>query len=259
MKGHDEPGYRFYREINKLMLEVAKAVQSGEEPAKDQVVAKGLDLLRELKKSDLSVPLEEADIGRAVEEEIARQQRLVGGIEELSTFFKAKGLEFEPMPPEKIYRDPCWRTGYVHGCSVQTPGFQFLHAHPLVPIFHNQYMSLAAGPVPGNVLLARDDMLLILPYGESLKKEFIEAGNELWGEMEEMEIRAPGVQKAWQRGNFLYLLTREGLGDDDLLRLRAEIEVSAVLVADQEHRTERLSCAKTERLLDYFFDAESKW
>jgi hypothetical protein len=255
----DEPRYKFYREINKVMLELAESVQSGEEVAKDRAVARSLDLLRESNKSDASVPLADADMAAAVAAEISRQEGFVNGLNELSKFFGSKGLEFEPMPPDKIYRDPCWRMGYVHGCSVQTPGFQFLYAHPLVPIFHNQYMSLAAGPVPGNILLARDDLLLILPYGESLKENFVEAGNELWGEMEELELKIPGVKKAWLRGNFLYLLTLEGLSDKELLRLKTDLEVPAVLVANQEERTERLYCVKTERLLDYFFDIEGNW
>jgi hypothetical protein len=255
----DEHQYRFYREMRRIMLGLALSVQAGEVPAKDQAVAKGLDLLRERKQADPNVPLEDGDVPAAVEAEVHRQAKLFLGLKELSETFEEKGLEFTPMSPDKVYRDHYWHTGYVHGCSVQTPGYQFLFAIPLMPMFHNQYMSLAAGPVPGNLLYVTEDLALILPYGEDPKEGFVEAGKDLWGETEELELRLPGAIQAWSRGNFLYIVSRAGINDEELLRVRSEFEVPAVLVADQEAGTERLQCQKPERMLTYFLDIESDW
>ena len=79
----------------------------------------------------------------------------------------------------EILADPYWDSGLISGINLRV-GDAVLYACPLVPMATSCWMALVQTPVAANVLAVDGDCVLMLPVGQYLNEEYVEALKKLY-------------------------------------------------------------------------------
>jgi hypothetical protein len=108
------------------------------------------------------------------------------------------------VSPDKMYADPYWDTGLVHGCNIKA-GDCYLYASPRVPAATSCWMALVQEPVAATVLAVDGDCILMLPTGQYTSEGFSDEFKETFGERKDISDEFPSAYSARVYPGFLQL------------------------------------------------------
>jgi len=224
MGGVTETRKEFANAIRKLMLRVAFDTyhERVDRPAYTEALGNAHDRFFNTMKGATNI--HKVNIQELIDAEISRQQALYTRLNELKPFFDS----VNPLDPSGIVAPPYWEHGPSHGCNVEINGARF-YAAPRVPCSTNEYITVKQAPVPANIIMIDQNMILMLPYGVAPSEETRQQFNKILdasGKITEERFKEP----IHVRKNYLWVHSEEKLDERLIIEIMKKYKADAFMV-----------------------------
>ncbi|MCB2172865.1 hypothetical protein KQH65_09025 [archaeon] len=224
MGGVTETRKEFANAIRKLMLRLAVDTyhERVNRPAYTETLGNAHDKFFNTMKGATNI--HKVNIQELIDAEISRQQALYTRLNELKPFFDS----VKPLDPSGIVAPPYWEHGPSHGCNVEINGARF-YAAPRVPCSTNEYITVKQAPVPANIIMIDQNMILMLPYGVTPSEETRQQFNKILdasGKITEEGFKEP----IHVRKNYLWVHSEEKLDERLIIEIMKKYKADAFMV-----------------------------
>lgn len=164
------------------------------------------------------------DVEELIDAEIIRQEALQERIKTLEQYFDT----VKSLNPSEIYASAYWDHEPSYGCNVEINRTRF-YALPRVPCSTTEYITVKQAPIPANIVLIDQAMILMLPYREDPSEETRKQLNELLtasGQVDEEGIDEP----IRIRENYLWVHSEKKLDEKLINSLIGKYKTDAFMV-----------------------------
>ena len=224
MGGVTETRKEFEKAIRDLMLRVAVDTYHDKVDRSAYSESLGIAHDRFFNSMKGATNIHKTDVDELIDAEITRQKALYTHVNELKPYFDS----VKPLDPSALVAFPYWDHGPSHGCNVEINGARF-YAAPRVPCSTNEYITLKQAPVPANIVMIDQDMMLMLPYGVDASEETRQQFTKLLdvsGKITEDRLTEP----IHVRKNYLWVHSEEKLDERLIIELMKKYKADAFMV-----------------------------
>ena len=134
-----------------------------------------------------------------------------------------------------LVADSYWDAGLIAGVNLRVGG-TVLYASPLVPMATGCWMALVQEPVAASVL-AVDGFVLMLPCGQYLEEEHIDALRELYPPETDLSSHFPDAHHAYKRPGHIIIDTTQKIDHQTLNTIQQKHRVQAILKVNNSQQT----------------------
>jgi len=147
----------------------------------------------------------------------------------------------------EILADPYWDSGLISGINLRV-GDAVLYASPIVPMATKCWMALVQTPVAANVLAVDGDCVLMLPDGQYLDEEYVEALKKLYKPPVDIGNEFPNVNHAYHRKGHIIIDTIHKMKPETLNAAMKKYNVNAIVKVNLTEQTAILYTGKEQKL-----------
>ncbi len=162
----------------------------------------------------------------------------------------------------EILADPYWDSGLISGINLRV-GDAVLYACPLVPMATSCWMALVQTLVAANVLAVDGDCVLMLPVGQYLDEEYVEALKKLYKPPVDISNEFQNVHHAYHRNGHIIIDTTHKMKPETLNAALKKYNVNAIVKVNLTEQTAILYTGKEPKLpklqAKIYYDWHQNW